>query len=223
MQILSDRETYYLIVVAHRRVLALVEKREPCQEAPLSKPGLKRSPHVARIAAAVAVCATLAQMPPARAADVALADLQAATRSLGFLDSLQNRSTISIGVVYGASARAGKNSAAQTAGALAAMRGPGSAAIRANAVSVEELTQNAQHFDALYLMPGLAANSAQIADAVRRLHVVSISSDPACLDTRCCVLMVQAGSGVNIVLDTALATAAGAQFSSVFTMMVKRR
>jgi hypothetical protein len=35
--------------------------------------------------------------------------------------------------------------------------------------------------------------------------------------------MVQAGSGVNIVLDTALSASAGAQFSSVFTMMVKRR
>jgi hypothetical protein len=43
------------------------------------------------------------------------------------------------------------------------------------------------------------------------------------MDARCCVLMVQAGSSVNIVLDTALADAAGAQFSSVFTMMVKRR
>jgi len=162
-------------------------------------------------------------MPPAHAAEVALADLQAATRSLGFLDSLQNRSTISIGVVYGASVRDDKNSAAQTAGTLATMRGPGSSTIRANAVTVAELGQNAQHFDALYLMPGLAANGAQIADAVRRLHIVSISNDPACLDARCCVLMVQAGSGVNITLDTALAAATGAQFSSVFTMMVKRR
>jgi hypothetical protein len=52
---------------------------------------------------------------------------------------------------------------------------------------------------------------------------VSVSSDPACLDAKCCVLMVQAGSNVNIVLDTAMATATGAHFSSVFTMMVKRR
>jgi hypothetical protein len=162
-------------------------------------------------------------MPLAQAADVPPADLQAATRSLGFLDSLQKRSTISIGVVYGAGVRDGKISAAQTAGTLASMRGPGSSTIRANVVTVEELAQNAQRFDALYLMPGLAANGAQIADAVRRQHVVSISNDTACLDARYCVLMVQAGSAVNIVLDTALSAAAGAQFSSVFTMMVKRR
>ena len=154
---------------------------------------------------------------------VALADLQAATRSLGFLDSLQNRATISIGVVYGAAVRDGKNSAAQTAGALSAMRGPGSSTIHASILTVDELVQNAQHPDVLYLMPGLAANGAQIAEAVRHLHIVSISNDIACLEVRYCVLMVQAGAGVNITLDTTLSTAADVQFSSVFAMMVKRR
>jgi hypothetical protein len=177
-----------------------------------------------KIAAGAVIYATLLLTSMASAADsVALADLQAATRSLGFLNSLQNRTTISVGVVYGAGVRDGKNSAAQTAAALAAMHGPGSSTIRANILTVDELAQNAQHFDALYLMPGLAANGAQIAEAVRRLRVVSISNDGACLDAKYCVLMVQAGSGVNIVLDTALSAAAGVQFSSVFTMMVKRR
>ena len=189
----------------------------------LYNPGLHQFQRVARIAAAAATCVALALSQSARAADVSLADLQAATRTLGFVDTLQSRSTISIGVVYGAAVRDGKNSAAQTAGALAAMRGPGSSVIRANAVSVDELAQNAQHFDVLYVMPGLATNGAQIADAVRRQHVVSISSDPACLDTKYCVLMVRAGAGVDIVLDTALSAAAGVQFSSVFTMMVKRK
>jgi hypothetical protein len=188
----------------------------------LFNPVFDRLQRAARIAVA-AICVTLAYTPSARAADVAPADLQAATRSLGFLDSLQNRSTVSIGVVYGAGVRDGKNAAAQTASTLTAMRGPGTSFIRATIVAVDELAQNAQRLDVLYVMPGLAANGAQIADAVRRQHVVSISSDPACMDARCCVLMVQAGSGVNIVLDTALAAAAGARFSSVFTMMVKRR
>jgi len=176
-----------------------------------------------KVCAVAAICATLLT-PLARAADaVALGDLQAATRSLGFIDSLQHHSTISIGVVYGPAARDGKNSAGQTAGALSAIVGPGSSTLRATAVSSDELGQNGQRFDALYLMPGLAANGEQIADAVRRLHIVSISNDGACLDARYCVLMVQAGSGVNIVLDTALSAAAGVQFSSVFKMMVKRR
>jgi hypothetical protein len=189
----------------------------------LYKPGLHLLPRVTRIASAAVICAALAHASAARAADIAPADLQAATRSLGFLDTLQNRSTISIGVVYGAAVRDGKNSAAQTAGALASMRGPGASIIRANILTVDELAQNAQRLDVLYVMPGVAANGAQIADAVRRQRVVSISSDPDCLNAKYCVLMVRAGSGVDIVLDTSLADASGAHFSSVFTMMVKRR
>ena len=187
------------------------------------KPGLQQLQRAVRIASTAAICAILAHTPPVHAAEVGPADLQAATRSLGFIDSLQNRSTISVGVVYGAAVRDGKNSAAQTAGALAALHGPGSSTIRANILTVDELAQNTQHFDVLYVMPGITGSGAQVADAVRRQHIVSISSDPTCLDARYCVLLVRAGAGVDIVLDTALADAAGARFSSVFTMMVKRR
>ncbi len=176
-----------------------------------------------RIVAAAAICAALVATQPACASDVAPADLQAATRSLGFLDSLQNRSTISIGVVYGTDVRDGRDQAARVAGILVRIPGPGSATIQATIVAVDDLAKNNRHFDALYLMPSAGENGGLIADFVRRQHLVSISSDPSCLDARYCVLMVQAGSGVNIVLDTALATAVGARFSSVFTMMVKRR
>ena len=177
---------------------------------------------VAKIVAA-AICTAVTLTFAAGAADIGLADLQAATRSLGFLDSLQNRTTISIAVVYGASVRDGKSTASQIAGMLASLRGPGSSTIRTNIVPVEELAQNSQPYDALYLMPGVAASGGTITEYVRRQHVLSISSDPACLNANCCVLMVQAGSGVSIVLDTALADAVGARFASVFTMMVKRK
>ena len=189
----------------------------------MSKQWHRCTHNIYRIAAIAGICAAVAHTQAACAADVGPADLQAATRSLGFLDSLQNRATISIAVVYGANVREGKNSAAQTAGMLAAMRGPGSSTIRTNIVPVEELAQNSQPYDALYLMPGVAASGGTVTEYMRRQHVVSISSDPACLNANCCVLMVQGGSGVSIVLDTALANTVGAHFSSVFTMMVKRK
>lgn len=181
---------------------------------------------IAKIVATAAICTTLALTSIARAAGVALADLQAATRSLGFLQTIQSRPTISIGVVYSAGVRDGKNSAAQAADALAMMHGPGSpgfSTIRASIVAIDELAQNATHFDVLYVMPGVGANGARVADAVRRKHIVSISSDPACLDANYCVLMVRAGSASDIVIDTALADAAGIQFPSLFTMLVKHK
>lgn len=195
----------------------MVKKIEP----PEQRHG--RATKLVYIAAVAAICATLVATTAARAADVGLGDLRAAMRSLGFLDSLQNHSTISIGVVYAGDNRDGRDQAQRVAGMLASISGPDTSTIQASTITAEDLVKSARRFDALYLMPGTAANGSLITDFIKRQHMVSISSDPACLDGRYCVLMVQGGSGVNIVLDTALAAAVGAHFSSVFTMIVKRR
>jgi hypothetical protein len=85
------------------------------------------------------------------------------------------------------------------------------------------LAQFASRVDALFLLPGSSKDQAAITEFMRRRHLVSISNDPACMDAKCCVLMVRTTGGVEIVLDTQLAEAVGAHFSSVFTMMVKRK
>ena len=185
----------------------------------------RKSGHSAAACCAVfAVSLILMIASPGRAiAGVAPEDLQAASSSLGFLDSLRRRSVISVGVVYSAAMPSGKEAAVQAAMQLSGMSGPHSSTIRANGVVAEELANDAQRFDVIYLMPSAIADAALINDYVRQHRVVSISSDPACLQVQCCVLMVHAGSSVDIVLDTALADAAGARFSAVFTMMVKRK
>jgi hypothetical protein len=165
----------------------------------------------------------LASSTPSLAAEVSLAELQATLRSLGFLTSLQHRPVITLGVVYhGADAEA-KMQAARVAASLARIPGPGGASVQATVLSTQELSQSTLHLDALYLMalPNDGARAAS--EFVRKQNVVSISSDPACLDEGVCVLLVQARPNMTIVLDTALAQAAGAKFSTVFTMMVKRR
>lgn len=144
-------------------------------------------------------------------------------RSLGFLTSLQNRPSVAIGVVYHAGDADSKMQAARVAALLARLSGPGSATVSATVLSVQELPQSSLHLDALYLLPLPVENGRIVADFVKRQNVVSISADPACLDMGSCVLMVQARSSMTIVLDTALAQAAGAKFSTVFTMLVKRR
>jgi hypothetical protein len=168
---------------------------------------------------AVAVCLVLAT--PLAAADVSPADLNAAVRSLGFLSSLQNRSSILIGVVYNGADPASKAQAARAAAELARLAGPGSASIMAFAVAAQDL--GSQHYDAIYLMGLPAETSRTVSDFVRRQGVVSVSYDPTCLEMQTCVLLVQARTSMSVVLDTALAKAAGAKFSTVFTMLVKRK
>ncbi|MGD0189809.1 MAG: hypothetical protein ABSD74_03605 [Rhizomicrobium sp.] len=150
-------------------------------------------------------------------------DLQAAMRALGFLDSLPHDGTIHVGVVYSLSSPEDKAAAQQTAGALNAMQGPNSRTLRADAIAATGLQQAQGRLDALYLLPGSSSTAATISDFVHRRRIVSISNDVACLSARCCVLMVRTANGVEIVLDTTLADSVGAQFSSVFQMMVKRK
>ncbi len=160
---------------------------------------------------------------PVSAAEVTGADLQAAMRALGFLTALQNRPAIAVGVVYQNGDADSKLQAARVAAMLARQGGPGSATVAATLIAVQDLPQSAQHVDALYLLSLPAESGRSVSDFVKRQSVVSISADPACLDMQVCVLLVQAHSSMTIVLDTALAQAVGAKFSTVFTMLVKRR
>jgi len=175
-----------------------------------------------RAAAIIGVLAMLLGAS-ASAAEVSVADLQAAMRALGFLTALQNRSTITVGVVYAGGDADSKALAGRTAAMLTRLKGPGSSTVSANVVAVQELSQNAVHVDALYLMPLPADGGHTVSEFVKRQSVVSISNDPGCMETRACVLLVQARSNMSIVLDTALAQAADVKFSTVFTMLVKRR
>jgi hypothetical protein len=177
--------------------------------------------HHAKRAFAWLSAATVLFAGAAGAAEVTPADLNAAVRSLGFLASLQNRSSILIGVIYNGADPASRAQAQRAAADLSRLAGPGSATVSALPVAAQDL--GAQRFDAVYLMSLPPELSRGVGDYVRRQSVVSVSSDPQCLDVQTCVVMVQARSSMSVVLDTALAKAVGAKFSTVFTMLVKRK
>ena len=176
----------------------------------------------ALIVATLALVLFFAVSSRARADDITPLDLEAAARAIGFLNNLPKDGTIVVGIVY-ADTVDGKVKAAQTASLLGGMQGQTKAKFRTVLITAKDLTQTTERLDAVILMPNQAMPSAELAAAVRRRHVVSISTDAGCIDTKCCVLMVHTAGRVRIVLDTALADAVGAQFSSIFMMMVERR
>jgi hypothetical protein len=67
--------------------------------------------------------------------DVTVADLQAATRAIGFLDNLPRDGTTVIGVVYASQNASGKALALQTVNLLSTLQGPNKSTIRARVVS----------------------------------------------------------------------------------------
>jgi hypothetical protein len=161
--------------------------------------------------------------PPVRAEAVTPADLQAVTNALGFLNNLPRGGPIVVGIVYGSDTADARARAAQVASALESLRGPNDSSFRAVIMSVRDLTTTAGHLDAVFLLPGTLGQAAAIGDAARRRQVITISTDPSCMDAKCCVLMVRSAGRVHIVLDMAMADSVGANFSSVFEMMVERR
>jgi hypothetical protein len=167
----------------------------------------------------------LASILPAHAAeDVSLADLKAATRSLGFLQNLPHAGDFIVGIVYAPGSAGAKALALQAAERIRTLPGPKDTSLKIDLIPANELASRTDRLDALYLIPGAAAaNGPVIVDVARRKHLVVISNDPACLDQHCCMLMVRDSGQVEIILDSALAQSAGVTFSSVFAMMVKHR
>jgi hypothetical protein len=156
-------------------------------------------------------------------AQVSPDNIQAAMRTLNFLESLPTEAPIVVGVIYAADISGSRVAASETANAIGAMRGPNSRALQPIVLSINELDRFQGRLDVIFLGSGVSVHPERILEAMERLHAVSISADPACMDTHCCVLLVRTGQQVEISLNTSLASAVGARFSLVFSMVVKRR
>ena len=92
---------------------------------------------------------SLAFACPAHADDVSLADLKAATRSLGFLQNPPRAGTFVVGIIYAPGAANGKSLSLQTAERIRTLTGPHDAEVKAEAVALADLANRADHLDAL--------------------------------------------------------------------------
>jgi hypothetical protein len=162
-------------------------------------------------------------VPYARAADsISIDNLQAAVQTLNFLESLSKGGPVTVGVIYASEIANSQQLDAEAVKAISAMRGPNNREVQAVGISIDDLSHYAGHLDVVYLLIGASTHSDAIVTAIRRLRAVSISDDPACETTKCCVLLVRSGRRVEITFNSALADATGARFSLVFMMVVKR-
>jgi hypothetical protein len=149
-------------------------------------------------------------------------DLEAAAHAIGFLNGLPTDGTLVVGIVY-ADSPDGKAKAVQAAERLAGIQGPRKAKFRTILIAAKDLASATGRLDAVILMPNQTISATDLSNAVRRRRVVSISMEPNCIEEKCCVLQIRTAGRVRIVLDTFLAEAVGAQFSSIFMMMVERK
>jgi hypothetical protein len=187
---------------------------------------MKYQRHISRVGALVITffVVLLGVVPTAHAVEqVSVDNVQAAMRTLAFLESLPKNGTIIVGVVYPSEAPTAEALATETAKVIGAMRGPNSSLLQPLVLSTNNLAQYVGYLDVIFLVTGASKHSDVILSVMHRCHLLSVSDDLACLDAKCCVLMVHTGQRVEITLDTGLADAVGARFFRVFTMVVKRK
>jgi hypothetical protein len=163
--------------------------------------------------------ATLGLSIPAGADEITPADLHAIVNALGFLNGLPHGAPITVGLAFGADIKA----ASQTGAALEAIPGPAQSSFKTIPIAVRDLMLAPAHFDVLLIMPDAVGQVTAVAEAARHRKLMTVATDVSCLEHGACVLMVHSAGRVHIVLDTQLANAVGANFSSVFTMMVERK
>lgn len=72
-----------------------------------------------------------------------------------------------------------------------------------------------------FVTAGLRASHDQIAAAAAAASVVTITSDPSCVQTGRCVVGIATAPRVQITVNRAVARAVNAQFGSAFLMLVK--
>jgi len=149
--------------------------------------------------------------------------VQAAIHTLSFLESLPKDGPIIVGVLYSSDTPDARAMAESIAQLIGTMRGPNSRTLQPLVLATSALAQFPGHLDVLWLAAGVCKHAALIVASIRSHHVVSISDDPQCADTQCCVIAIRTGQRIEISLNTALAGAVGARFSLVFTMVVRRK
>jgi hypothetical protein len=171
---------------------------------------------VASVVSTAAADTETATQPSAR-------DLEAVAHTLGFVEGIPRVGTVKIGIVYEADDIDAAARARDVALRLSKTAGPGSSDIAATTVAANALDRRNAAFDALFVMASGGKLTGMIVAEAARQRLVTISTDPACLELRSCVLSVQGEPSVSVTLDTALASDLGVKISPIFAMMVKRK
>ncbi len=144
-------------------------------------------------------------------------EVQVAGRTLTFLDNGPTGKVV-FGVVFDPSKPASVAEKDEVMAALGSGMTVGAVTIVGKPVEASSVGGVAG-VGALYLTHGV--NYAAAGAAAKSKKILSISSDMACVQSGACVMGVAASPKVEIVVNSATASAVGASFKAAFKMMIK--
>nr|WP_321983072.1 hypothetical protein [uncultured Lichenicoccus sp.] len=173
-------------------------------------------PHTGIILLALAVV-------PARAAETefSVKDAQVLGRTLGYVGDGVTGAVV-VGVAFSPAVPVSQQDADRVRAVIGDGLPTGRVRLQARLVAVDQLA-GAAGFDAFYVTQGLGDGMDAVFSAARRLHVPTISTSPACLQSGDCVVGFSTEPKVEIVIDSASAARTGVRFMQAFRMLVKEK
>ena len=182
--------------------------------------GLSVSP---RLRIAVAAWATWFLVNPSWAsrAEFSVKDAQVLGRTLGFVGDGMTGVAV-IGVAFASDSPASRREADAVGAIIGDELPTGRVKLRIRLVPLDQLA-TVSGIDALFVTSDLAASTALIAGAARRLNIPTVSTDMACVEAAHCVVGFSSEPTVQIVIDRAAADRAGIRFVQAFRMLVREK
>jgi hypothetical protein len=146
-------------------------------------------------------------------------DGQIIARTLSFIEA-GTGGTLEIGIAYAPdspdSVRKAQSLKAVIGDALAA----GKVTLKARLIPIQQLA-NAMGIAGIFVIGELGAYSDQVPSAALRLHIPTISTEMACVQSARCILAFSSQPTVEIVLNHNAANSAGVHFTQAFRMLVR--
>ena len=143
-------------------------------------------------------------------------NLGVAGRALTFMENGPSGSAV-LGVVYDPSKPASVAEKNAIMGALGGGFSAGSVTLTGKAIEAGDVG-GASGVAALYVTGGV--NYGAVGAAAKAKHLVTVGSDPACVNSGACVMGVSTDPKVDIIVNRAAAAAVGVAFKAAFRMMI---
>lgn len=170
--------------------------------------------------ALAAGCASFALMQPAQA-EITTKDVQVMTRALGFIEGGPS-GNVDVAIVFAPGNAASEKDAETARSVIGDAFKAGSMTLKARMVPAADFDK-AENVGAAILTSGLADRLGSIATVAKQKKLVTVSTEPACIDAGHCVMAVKSEPKVEITVSKAAAEAAGIKFAAAFRMMITER
>lgn len=176
-----------------------------------------------RVLALVGLAAAAIAAMPSRAvtAEFNAKDGQVLGRTLAFVGDGLSGNTV-VGIPFIPASPASRKEAEAVRAVIGDGLSAGRVYLQARLIPIEHLPE-VTGIAALYVTSDLGGSMAAIIEAAARLHVPTVSSDLACVQSGTCIIGFSSEPTVQIVIDRASTDRAGVRFMQAFRMLVREK